>query len=237
MADKSRVPKEISKFNTYIKTTDDRLQAVNPDTTNPYWEDYGLTTEEQTEWHDKRVDWRDKLYKDYSDPLKSTSTVKKKVRDFIPLFSKFAKRPLDKIVLAEISGEDEESIFHIKLTRANPSHPTTNIEESCIASIRSINRGKAKISCRASEDTKRASIPESADSIQVSYAIVNAEDAPVIDPDDEQMTKQLFFEANFDHDFGAANQGKWLIIYFRWYLSRYPQFAGDWSIMQRVIIG
>jgi hypothetical protein len=237
MAGEHRVPKQIANFNQYINSTDDRLQAVNPDTTNPYWTDYGLSAGEQTEWHDQRVLWRDKLYKDYSDPLKSTSTVKKKVRDFIPDFSKFAKKPLDKIVLSDIAGEDEESIFHIKLERASPSHPTEKIAEECFGSIRSIKRGNAKISCRSAEDSSRASIPESADSLQVSYIIVASEAAPVIDPDDASMTKQLFFESIFDHDFGAANQGKWLIIYFRWYLSRYPQFAGDWNAMQRVVIG
>jgi hypothetical protein len=232
-----RVPSQIPKFNQYINQTDDRLQATNPVTSQPYWKDYGLSSAEQTTWHDDRVLWRDTLYKDYSDPLKSTSAAKKKVRDFIPLFSKFAKKPLDKIVLADISGVDEEDIFRIKLVRANPSHPTTKIAEECIASIRSIKRGNAKISCRSSEDTKRSSIPASADSIQVSYIIVASDTAPVIDPDDKTMTKQLFFESIFSHDFGAENQGKWLVIYFRWFLSRYPQFAGDWSNMQRVVIG
>jgi hypothetical protein len=237
MSDNSRVPKQISKFNQYVNQTDDRLQATNPDTTQPYWKDYGLSTIEQTDWTDKRKLWRDTLYKDYSDPLKSTSAAKKKVRDFIPAFSKFAKKPLDKIVLSDIAGIDEEDIFKIKLVRANPSHPTTKITAECIAAIRSIKRGSAKISCRASEDSKRASIAEEADSLQFSYIIVAPDVAPEIDPDDESMTKELSFEAIFDHDFGAENQGKWLIIYFRWYLSRYPQFAGDWSLMLRVMIG
>jgi len=237
MAGESRVPKQIPKFNQYINDTDDRLQSNNPDTGNPYWTDYGFTNAEQTDWHNKRLLWRDTLYKDYSDPLKSTSVAKKKVRDFIPAFSTFAKKLLDKIVLAAVSDEDEESIFRIKLERAQPSHPTEKIDAECFASIRSIKRGNAKISCRSAEDSKRASIFEGADSIQVSYKVVASEDAPVIDPDDKTMTKELFFEAQLDLDLGAANQGKWVIIYFRWYLSRYPQFAGDWSPMQRMVIG
>ena len=168
----SRVPKQIPKFNQYINSTADRLVEVNPDTTNPYGDDYGLSAAEMTEWADGRTLWRDKLYKDYSDPLKSTSAVKKKVRDFIPVFSKTAKKPLDKIVLSDIAGVDEEDIFKIKLVRANPSHPTTNIEAECMASIRSIKRGNARFSCRASEDTNRASIFEGADSVQYSYIIV-----------------------------------------------------------------
>ncbi|MEP7169043.1 MAG: hypothetical protein ABI855_06685 [Bacteroidota bacterium] len=237
MAGETRVPKQIPKFNQYINSTADRLAAINPDTTHTYAVDYGLTTEEADQWKDDRTLWRDTLYIDYSDPLKSTSAVKKKVRDFIPDFSTFAKKPLDKIVLADISGVDEEDIFNIKLERASPSFPTSPIEAECFASIRSIKRGNAKISCRASDDTKRSSIVEGADSIQFSYIIVTSEAAPVIDPDDKSMTKQLSFEAIFNLDLGAENQGKWLVIYFRWFLSRYPQFAGDWSGMQRVVIG
>jgi hypothetical protein len=237
MADKSRVPRKISVFNTYIGDTDDRLQDTNPDTSNPYWQDYGLSASEQTDWHDKRVLWSDTLYKDYSNPLKSTSVAKKKVRDFIPDFSTFAKKPLDKIVLADISGIDEEDIFNIKLNRARPSHPTEKISDECVLAIRKIKKGMASFSCRTSVDEKRASIPEGADSIQVSYAIVTADDAPIIDPDDKKMTKVLSFEAIFDLDLGAENQGMWLLIYGRWYLSRYPQFAGDWNDMQRVVIG
>jgi hypothetical protein len=233
----TRVPTQIPKFNQYINSTTDRLVEINPDTTNPYAEDYGLSTVETDDWKNKRVLWRDTLYKDYSDPLKNTSTVRKKVREFLPAFSKFAKKPLDKIVLSDIAGVDEEDIFKIKLVRANPTHPTTNIEAECIAAIRSIKRGNAKISCRASDDSNRASIFEGADSVQFSYIIVASDTVPEIDPDDKSMTKELSFEANFDHDFGAENQGKWLVIYFRWYLSRYPQFAGDWSLMMRVMIG
>ena len=233
----TRVPKTIPEFNGYIHVTADRLEAINPDTTNKYGIDYGLSATEMTDWKNKRTQWNDTLYADYIDPVKSTSIAKKKVRDFIPAFSKFSKKPLDKIVLADISGDDEESIFNIKLNRAAASHPTERISEECFASFRSIKRGNAKISCRSAEDGSRASIPEGADSIQFSYKIVNATDASEINPDDASMTKQLAFEAIFDLDLGAANQGKWLVIYFRWYLSRYPQFAGDWSGMQRVVIG
>ncbi len=234
---KDRVPQQIPIFNQYINKTDDRLQATNPDTTNKYWTDYGLTLAEQTNWHDQRVLWRDTLYKNYSDPLTSTSGAKKKVREFIPLFSKSAKKPLDKIVLATISGVDEESIFNVKLNRANPSHPTEKIAAECFPSIRKIKLGNARISCRTSSDSKRSSIVDGADSVQVSYIIQNTGDVPVINPDDKGMTKQLFFESQFSLDLGADNQGRWLVIYFRWYLSRYPQFAGDWCAMTRQVIG
>lgn len=237
MADESRVPRTIAKFNAYINETDDRMLEVNPDTSNPYWQDYGLTAAEQTDWHDKRKEWRDTLYKDYNDPTKSTGIAKAKVRNFIPAFSVFAKKPLDKIVLSSVADEDEESIFHVKLERAAPSHPTTAIDADCVAAIKSIKMGNAKISVRASADSKRPSIVEGADSVQVSYAVLEPGDPDIINPDDKRMTKQLFFEAQFSLDLDADNQGKRVIMYFRWYLSRYPQFAGDWSGMHKEVIG
>jgi hypothetical protein len=237
MADKSRVPKQIQKFNTYINETDDRLLEVNPDTGNPWWTDYGMPAGEQADWHNRRLLWRDTIFADYSDPEKSTSIAKQKVRNFIPAFSVFAKKPLDRIVVSDVADEDEETIFRIKLERAEPSHPTTAIETDCVGAVRSIRLGTAKISVRSSTDTSRASIAEDADSVQVSYIVRDAGAPDIADPNDKLMTKTLFFEAQFDLDLGSDNQGRWVNIYFRWYLSRYPQFAGPWSSMTKMVIG
>jgi hypothetical protein len=233
----TRVPQEIGKFNQYITRTNARLVAINPDTTHKYSVDYGLTTTEADSWTEQRDEWVDNLYPKYNDPLTSTSVVKGQVRTFMETFTKFAEVPLIRIQIALISGEAEEQIFNIVINRSSPHHPTEAIDAGCYASIRKITSGKAKISCRSAEDSRRSSIYEKADSIQYSYKIVEA-NAPVdIDPDDESMTKAFAKQAIFNKDFGAQNQGKWLIIYFRWFLLSYPQFAGAWSSMQRVVIG
>jgi len=237
MGNSSRVPETIPEFNTYINDTDDRLQAINPDTTNPYWQDYGLTTQNKTDWNTKRLFWKNILYPKYSNPLTSTSVVKEDVRDFMESFRTFANPLLDKIEVSSIAGNAEEAIFNFTIGRAAPTRPTEPIQDTCIASIKGIMRGMTDISCRATEDSKRASIPESADSVLYSFAIVNTPEETIINPDDSRMKKNISTRASFTLDLGAENQGKWVIIYFRWNLVRYPQFAGPWSEMHKLAIG
>jgi hypothetical protein len=55
-------------------------------------------------------------------------------------------------------------------------------------------------------------------------------------PDDG--TKQEFF-SGATHEFilGASNEGKYLCMWSRWYNSKHPELAGDWSEMQMALIG
>jgi hypothetical protein len=55
-------------------------------------------------------------------------------------------------------------------------------------------------------------------------------------PDDG--TKQEFFSgATHQFTFGAINEGKYLCMWTRWFNSKHPELAGNWSEMQMALIG
>ena len=117
----TRVPSTIALFNDYINTTDDRVQATNLVTGNPYGTDYGFTAPELADWGARRVNWRDVLYPKYTSPATSTSIVKHDVKDFMDDFRAFAEPLLNKIAASGIAGNEEEEIFNIDLSRDIPT--------------------------------------------------------------------------------------------------------------------
>ena len=223
-----RVPETIPAFNDYISLTDKRLLETNPSTGNPYWQDYGLSSARQTAWHNHSVKWKDEIYANYTDPEKSTSIAKGKVRKFMNVFRKFAAMPLRKIVASDMAGIDEEKIFNVKIRRAHSTRPETGIDAQCAAIILNINYGKAHIKCREPEHDGRARIAKGADSVQCAYAITDKE-TPIEDMNDPRFKRELFFKSSFTLDLGSANRGKWVVLYFRWYRSRHPLLPGGWG--------
>jgi hypothetical protein len=50
------------------------------------------------------------------------------------------------------------------------------------------------------------------------------------------MSKDIITKAAFEFDAGFTNQGKWLVVYFRWYNTKHPDLAGKWSPMVTIAI-
>jgi hypothetical protein len=233
----TRIPGTIGAFNTYIINSDNRMQAINPDTSNPYFQDYGITTAVATDWSNQRKDWVTNLYAAYSDPTMSTSIAKDNVKTFMQGFSEFAAPLLNKIAASDVAGNAEEHIFNFVLHRKNPVHPTSAISDECFANVHSMGRGLYEFACRGVQDASRASKVHGADSVQIAYSIVAQQPTLPPAPDDVSMSNDIATTAIFQHDFGAANITKLLIIYFRWYNTKHPTLAGAWSAMQVVAIG
>ena len=237
MSDGSRVPRTIAAFNEYIQNTDDRLQANNPDTGNPYYKDYAVDAGDATEWHDRRTEWDTKIFPASSNPTTSTSIAKADTKSFMADFRDFATPILNIIEVSKIAGNAEEHIFNFVLHRKSPTRPTSPISEECIASIVSEGRGEYEISCKSTHDASRASKVPGADSILYAHVITNQVLSPLPTPDDGSMIHDIATTSIFHRDFGAENQGKWLVIYFRWYNTKHPNLAGPWSTVQTLAIG
>lgn len=233
----TRIPRTIPAFNEYIMNTDDRLQAINPDTTNPYYKDYGVDSADATAWHNMRTDWETKTFPIYSNPSTSTSIAKADLHTAMENFRTFANPILDIIEVSKIAGNAEEHIFNFKLHRKSPTHPTTPIKAECVASIQSEGRGLYEFSCKSTTDSSRASKVEGANSVQFAYMISATALNPLPTPDGDTMIRDIATTAIFVKDFGAENQGRWLTIYFRWYNTIHPHLAGPWSAVQSLAIG
>jgi hypothetical protein len=237
MADGSRIPRSILPFNIFIDATDSRLQLINPTTSNPYYVDYGLTEVTATSWSAQRKDWDENVYAAYINPLTSTSVAKDNVQNFMAGFREFAQPQLNKIAVSDVAGTEEEHIFNLVLHRKNATHPTTAIDAQCVGSLHSLGRGSYEVSCRDETTQGRSHKVAGADSVQ--YAYLLSDEPPTTDPtpDDGTMTLSLATTVLFALDFGAASQGQWLTIYFRWYNTKHPAFAGPWSAISQVAIG
>ena len=151
MSDRTRVPRTIAAFNEYIQNTDDRLQANNPVTGNPYYKDYAVDAGDATEWHDRRTEWDTKIFPASSNPTTSTSIAKADTKSFMADFRDFATPILNIIEVSKIAGNAEEHIFNFVLHRKSPTRPTSPISEECIASIVSdISKSECAIASYAS---------------------------------------------------------------------------------------
>jgi hypothetical protein len=232
----TRIPQTIPEFNDYINNTDDYLLAGTP--TNR--ERLGLSISNGTDWHDKRVFWRDTLYPKYIDPLQSTSAVKTQVRDFMADFRTFGNPLLNIMVADPDANSNDEAVFKFVITPAAPSTPTTPITDPVAYETMSLNGGLVEFVCRPAHDSKHPSKHPESDSIQLAY-LLQENDGPaspnpnpdpggeIPDPDTAAMQKELFTKAVFIKSFGVLSKGKLLICYLRWYNTKHPNLAGPWT--------
>ena len=238
----SIIPETIPLFNTWIRNTNTRQLDTNPDTTNPYWTDYGWTAAQsgtyKTDWHDK---WVNDLYPKWSNPLTKTKEVNENVVKFMKDFAEMVDDELlvQKIKASGIATSADALTWNFVLEKKEPTVRTEKIGKEVFAEITPSGRGVIECEVRADKDESRPSIPreEGADSVQYAWKVFNtkAETADAeLTPD--EMNKDISTKAAFDFDAGFANQGKWLVIYFRWYNTKNPAIAGSWSAMQVLMI-
>ena len=214
----------------------------------------GWNSTNSSDWANKRAFWRDTLYKKYSDPAQSTSIVKKDVKIFIRDFHTFGNPLLD--IAAAHPGADtqdeEELHFKKKSSRQKPVHPHTRITDKCFSTWLSEGGGSFKASSRSSHDTKRPSLAEGADSVQYAWKILETKPTGVESEEagnetatklkrgpqhpDDGTKQEVFTKATHDFQFGADKEGQFLCVFTRWYNTKHPELAGNWSEMQIVMI-
>jgi hypothetical protein len=226
-----RIPTVISKFNTYINTSDDHNQSFRGG--SQVYALLGMSAANATEWHNRRVFWRDTLYLKYSNPDTRTKTVNLEVKNFIRDFRAFANPQLDIMAASPNATAADEVIYNFKIDRAEPVHPETPIAEDCILGITALGQGNLRIRCRVSEDASRASVPLDAKGLELRYLIG---DAPPLSVDDCPLSKTST-KALFTFSAGAANSGKKMFAYARWIDFSDDSRAGSWSAMVTVVIG
>jgi hypothetical protein len=238
---KEIIPRNIEIFNNYIRKTNTRQLAINPDTTNPYFKDYTWTpaqsTAYTTDWHDE---WVNTLFVDYLNPAINLAMQKKKMHHFIEDFDAWLHTELliVKIVGCGKANEDDAAIWNVVLVRHGATHHTDPIAGVCNGKVAGLGRGVMDCAVRWAGDSSRPSIPHDAgaDSVQYAYAVVANANSGISNLNDPQLVKQISKQAHFHLDADSANQGKWIVIYFRWYNTIHPELAGVWSTMTITVI-
>lgn len=174
----SRISRSPKKFDPYISTTDDRLQEIEPISGQPYWQLFGFSNNNATDWHNKRQFWDTPttgLFALYSNAATSTSIIKKKVKHFIEDFRTFANPLLNIIAASPNATPDDEKIFNLVLgvNRKKPSHTHSKIADKCFTSLIAGKGGNMKAESRSEHDSKRASLAEGADGVQYAWMIMD----------------------------------------------------------------
>ena len=228
----SRVPKSIFPFNSYLTTTDNFLQAISSGTTHN-WERLGLSTDLADAWHNQLTAWQP-LFDLWSSDSTRTKTVVADVHSFIDDFIASSRNTLNLIASSPNAISSDGVVFHLVITadRAKPSHPTMPITATCEVGFERLGGSTMRLSFHETGNSGRPAIVDGADSVQTAVQIGGAE--PPNNPD--EMTQGLSTHAVVVHGFGPENIGQRLYIFVRFYNTKYPEFAGPWSILYTVMI-
>jgi hypothetical protein len=197
----------------------------------------GWSAQNSTDWKNFTTAWA-ALYALYTDPLESTSTIKRKVRTFIKDFAAFAVKPISKSKASDDLVPEDGDIYHFVITK-NPKTPHGAITAECYGTASAAGLGKLRLKAKTLSDAKRASKLKGADGVQFDYLICEAKAEPEIVGvprvfPDEEYTEKFSKKASFIYDFGISNSGKIVQLFFRWYITGKPELSGPWC--QMVII-
>ncbi|HLG33754.1 MAG TPA: hypothetical protein VI757_02655 [Bacteroidia bacterium] len=147
---------------------------------------------------------------------------------------------LDKIKASDVFSQTDATIWNMDFERDTPTKLSASIAAEVFALIAAgQGTGKFDIRLRSQEDSSRASIATDAgaDSVQYAWAVVDKAEDAITDPNSKLLQRAISTKAHFEFDAGTENQAKWLVIYFRWFNTSYPQYAGGWSEMHLQVIG
>ncbi len=232
---KERIPRGIALFNAYINSTDTFLQApIEEGSATLNWQRLGLASADATGWHGQLIEWN-KLYAKYSNLDTRTKTVNDLVKAFKTNFQEFGGRILDKIAASDGATAQDENVFNLVLSgnRKRPTHHTTPITDTVVISIVSLGSGMIKADFRTDTDTRRASLAPGADSVQIAMKIGD----PAPENPDDNTDIIIVTRASTKTNMGLGIVGKRLYVFARWYNTRQPDLAGQWSTMFSILIG
>ncbi len=237
MSDRTRIPDSIQAFDKYINTTDNYQQAEDPLATVPettHAARLGLSPAESDAWSAKRVYWRDTLFKKYSNPITSSSTVKKDVQLFMRDFRTFANPLLNKMVASGAATTDNGAIFNFVAVRDTTPTPRGKINDIPFCKLIPLGGGELKIKVRTTDDGNRASRHPLSDGVEVRWAVVapasgNGND-PILPTISSDCPNTLISpKAIFILETGEGSKNKNLYCFFRWINLSNPAHNGTWS--------
>lgn len=248
MANRTRIPDNISGFNTYINSTDNyQLQSDILPPGTQHWQRLGLTAAESTEWTNRRIFWRDDLYVKYSDANTNTSVVKANVKLFMKNFRTFANPLLNRMAASADVRPADEQVFRFV---ANPDTTPTEraaIEVTPHPLMKTLEGGMVKVKVRLFSDATRASMHPDADAVEIKYSVAantaasspttptpgtpsGGATTPAIPATVDDCTSYfLSKKASFNLVLGPAADGKKLYAFFRWINMSNPAKSGPWS--------
>jgi len=234
MPDRSRIPRLISTFNTYILNTSLYLAAGTPVNNASR---LGLTEAETSRWAELAEEWKP-LYDLYSNKKVSrTVSIKEQLLNIIRKTVEFDRMNhiLDRIGASAQATVEDTGEFRIKkggTAKKNHTIPQNPITEPVMVSFVPIGGGMMNVKCYG-VTSQRAGIFRNADCVQFVYKVGKT---PPASAEEAGLSKDLSSKAIFTLTLGPGNSGNYLYIYFRWYNTRHPRLAGPWSSLNSTMI-
>jgi len=226
----SRIPTSIISFNVYLNNTTNFLNEGTPKNSVRL----GLTDEELASWSGINTRWIP-LFALYTDKANArTQAVTAQLQDLIDEFYVFnqTKHLLDRIAASSNVTVVDLQIFNIKNGQSKHSVGVQPIQDVVISAIQLLGGGSVTIKCNAPGYTRPAII-DVADSLQVAFMIGTT---PPESADDMGLRRDVYTKATFTLPLGSGNTGKYLYIYYRWYIVKHPELAGPWTALQTTLI-
>jgi hypothetical protein len=249
----TRIPENISEFNSYINATDDYQKALDPSGIPPGATNasrLGLVSGESTGWTEKRDYWHDTLYPAYNNPITSSSTVKQQVKLFMKDFRTFGNPLLNRMAASGAATSDDEAVFRFVAVRDTVPTERGKIDDIPFGKLIPMGGGEFKIKVRTTSDSTRSSRHPLSDGVEVRWAVVaptseaatgagtGADPAPTGPgsaaaapptvssdcPNTIMSPKAIFVLAT-----GEASKNKNLYCFFRWVNQSKPANNGQWS--------
>ena len=224
----TRIPYAIGDFNSYLKETDDYLQAVVVPTNGTR---LSLTTTHVADWNAKRTAW-DTLKELHDNPLTKTSDVNDRVRNFIKDFHTFGNPLLNIVAASPNFTQTDANVFHIAFQNGSGKGSSVQITDTCFADIKAIGGGDMQFRCH-DEGSARASLNEHADIVEISYVIA---EFPPAGPQMDGTTHKVFSRAGFVLNTGSDHAGKKMWVWVRWGNLHNQNLSGPWGLPQQAII-
>ena len=227
MPDRSRIPRLISTFNTYILNTSRYLAEGTPVNNATR---LGLTEAEANRWAELAEEWKP-LYSLYSNKaLSRTIAIKEQLLEIIRKTVQLDRTNhiLDRIGASAQATIEDAGEFRIKrgvAEKKNRTIPIASIKEAVTVSFKPIGGGMMKVKCYGIS-ALRAGIIQHVDCVQFRYKVGKT---PPDSADEPGLEKDLSSRATFILTLGPGSSANYLYIYFRWYNTRHPRLAGPWS--------
>ncbi|PTN09795.1 hypothetical protein C8N47_10389 [Mangrovibacterium marinum] len=234
MGNTTRIPRAISRFDTYLENATRYLQAGSPETNASR---LSIQEEEVTTLNGYYAEWSP-LYLLYSDKKNSrTTAVTEQLHLIIEKTVDYDHQQhlLDRIASSPNVTVTDLDTFNIKgslLAKTKRTKPSKAITELVLPDISQRGGGELAIKCRNSEGG-RAAILKEANCVEYRYRV--DEQAPT-SVNNEGLNTGISTKASFTLSLGAENSAKYAYLYFRWYNTKYPNLAGPWSSLHSVLI-
>jgi len=144
--------------------------------------------------------------------------------------------------------DDDRVTLHRKTGLAHkPTKPDHPIKETCTVKVDARPNAVFKFSIKVDKDTKRASIPDGANAVEIAYAVVESKYRKIetdttgkvkkqcLGPKDGTVSK-IFTKANFTLEIEVELIGFDLCYFIRYINTHYPELAGEWTEPGSILI-